>query len=209
MKQIILASNSFRRKELLKKLVPNFLVEPADIDEKYDINLSHYDLIKKISYDKAKYVFDKHPNDIIIAGDTAVSFEGKIIGKPERELINKYGEEKYKILFDSDENIKNEVKKEAYKILKNFSGKTHIVLTGVCIMSKERIFNDVSEVKVTFSEISDSDIYEYINTGEPFGKAGAYGAQDNAGKFIKYIEGDFYSIVGFPLNMVFEELKKF
>ena len=207
MKKIILASNSFRRRELLSKLGFEFDIEAADINEDFSLNLEPRELIKEISYRKGKYVFDIHPDSIVISGDTAVSYEGEILGKPERDLLLKYGEDKFYDLMKTDEKVKKEAFEAAYIMLKKLSGSTHDVLSGICIMSDKRKFLDVSVTKVSFSELSDDEIFKYIESGEPFGKAGGYAAQENGGKFIKLINGDFFTIVGFPLNMVYEELK--
>lgn len=207
MKKIILASNSYRRKELLSHLGFEFTVEASDIVENFDRGLSPADLIKQISYEKGKCILDKHPDSIIISGDTAVSYDNLILGKPERDLLTKYGSDKFYELMKKDDTVKKEAYKAAYDMLKKLSGSTHEVLTGICIMSSKRKYLDLSVTKVTFSELGDDEIYEYIDSLEPFGKAGGYAAQENAGKFIKRIDGDFFTVVGFPLNMVYEELK--
>lgn len=207
MKKIILASNSYRRKELLSKLGYEFTVEAADIVENFDKGLHPVDLIREIAYEKGKVVLDKHPDSIVISGDTAVSYNNEILGKPERDLLVKYGEENFYELMKNDIAVKKEAYTAAYNMLKKLSGSTHDVLTGICIMSSKRKFLDLSITKVTFSELSDDEIYEYIESGEPFGKAGGYAAQENASKFIKSVNGDFFTVVGFPLNMVYQELK--
>ena len=207
MKKIILASNSYRRKELLSKLGFSFEVEAADIDENFDKGLKPPDLIRQIAYEKGKCILDKHRDAIVISGDTAVSYNNEILGKPERDLLVKYGEENFYELMKKDAIVKQEAYAAAYDMLKKLSGSTHDVLTGICIMSDKRKYLDVSVTKVTFSELSDDEIYEYIKSEEPFGKAGGYAVQENGGKFMKSIDGDFFTIVGFPLNMVYQELK--
>ena len=207
MKDIILASNSFRRKELLSKLNIKFDVEVSDVDEIFDKNINIYDQVKNISYLKAKSVLDKNKNKIVIGSDTVVYFNNNIIGKPEREILEKYKINNFYEVIRKDDKILKEANDIAYNILKSFSKSTHSVITGIAILSDKREYIDVSETKVTFDELTDEDIIEYVESGEPFGKAGGYAVQENAGKFIKKIDGDYWTIVGFPLNLVFRELK--
>lgn len=207
MKKIILASNSFRRKELLSKLNIKFDVKVANISEDFDENIDVLETVKNISFLKAKKVFDENRDCIVIGSDTVVYFKNKIIGKPERDLLKKYNTDDFYKLIRENKDVLREAEDLAFNMLKSFSNNTHEVLTGVSIISENRVFKDVSVTKVTFSDLSDSDILDYVKTNEPFGKAGGYAVQENAGKFIKRIEGDFWTIVGFPLNMFFNELK--
>ena len=207
MKKIILASNSFRRREILSKLGYKFDVKVPDIEEDFSYDLPAIEVIKKISYEKAKKVLENNISSIVIAGDTAVVLDGVIMGKPERDLEKKYGSSNlYKLLL-KDEKVFREAKDLAYKMLKKMSGRTHEVITGICIMSSKKVYLDATVSKVTFSELTDKEINDYIEEREPFGKAGGYALQENAGKFVKHIDGDFFSIVGFPLNLVYQELK--
>lgn len=208
MKKIILASNSFRRRELLSKLGYEFSVEVANIEENFSYDLPAIEVIKKISYEKAKKVLENNLESIVIAGDTAVVLDGVIMGKPERDLEKKYGSTNLYNLMIKDEKVFEEAKSLAYNMLKKMSNRTHEVITGICIMSSKKKYLDATVSKVTFSDLTDKEIMEYINEREPFGKAGGYALQENAGKFVKHIDGDFFSIVGFPLNLVYQELKK-
>ena len=207
MKKIILASNSFRRRELLSKLNIKFDVKVANIDEDFDKSIDVLESVKNISYLKAKKVFDENKDAIVIGSDTIVYFNNEIIGKPERELLKKYNTDDFYKLIRENENVLKEAEDIAFNMLKSFSNRTHEVMTGIAIISENRVFKDVSITKVTFSNLTDDDILEYVKTNEPFGKAGGYAVQENAGKFIERIDGDFWTIVGFPLNIVFNELK--
>lgn len=124
MKKIILASNSYRRKELFSKLGFSFEVEAADIDENFDKGLKPPDLIRQIAYEKGKCILDKHRDAIIISGDTAVSYNNEILGKPERDLLVKYGEENFYELMKKDAIVKQEAYAAAYDMLKKLSGST-------------------------------------------------------------------------------------
>ena len=143
----------------------------------------------------------------MIGSDTVVYFNNNIIGKPEREILEKYKINNFYEVIRKDDKILKEANDIAYNILKSFSKNTHSVITGIAILSDKREYIDVNETKVTFDELTDEDIIEYVESGEPFGKAGGYAVQENAGKFIKKIDGDYWTIVGFPLNLVFRELK--
>ena len=182
MKKLILASQSPRRKELLGKCGIPFETDPADIDESFNHDNHIDDEIRRLSMRKAQEGLRKHPDAVIIGSDTVVAVGGKVLGKPQNE-------------------------KEAEDMLYMLSGKTHQVITGLCIMSSRRTFSDVSVAEVTFAELSRKEIEDYIASGEPMDKAGAYAIQGLAGRFITGISGDYYSIVGLPLNMVYEELK--
>ncbi len=182
MKNIILASQSPRRKELLEKCGIPFTCIPADIDETLQKDLSLTKAVREISYLKAKAILEAHPDSIVIGSDTIVALQGVVLGKPK-------------------------TKEKAFEMLKRLQGNTHEVITGIAIISQQRTFKDVSVSKVTFASMSDEEINEYIETGECFDKAGGYGIQGIGGRFISHIEGDYYSIMGLPLNIVYEELK--
>lgn len=182
MKQLILASQSPRRKELLEKCEIPFLTDPADIDETLKEGLSIPEQIEELSCRKASAVLRRHPDGIVIGSDTAVVIDGKILGKPKNE-------------------------EDAYAMLNELQGNTHQVVTGLCIRSKKRMYQNVTVSDVTFAPMSEEEIRKYIATGECMDKAGAYGIQGYGGRYITQIRGDFYSIMGLPLNLVYEEMK--
>ena len=195
MKKIILASNSPRRKELLEKHGIEFSVTVSKADENIKDYNSASDFAVKASLAKAEAVLNKIKankdflkNDyIIIAADTVVTLNNIIYGKPKN-------------------------KDDAFKILSELSGKTHYVITGVTIIKnikkennlKTYTFFDKTEIK--FKNISFKEIDEYIKTGEPFDKAGAYAIQGKAAKFVESINGDFENVVGLPVYKVLKFL---
>lgn len=181
-KKFILASRSPRRKELLEKCGITFECEPADIDETLDETLSLQEAVKDLSFRKADAILKEHPESIIIGSDTIVTLDGKVLGKPvDRE--------------------------DAKNMLRKLSGRTHQVITGLCILSSSRRYCNASVSDVTFMNMSEEEIDAYVQSGECDDKAGAYGIQGLGGKYITHISGDYYAIMGLPLNMVYEELK--
>lgn len=190
MKSIILASESPRRKELLEKIGLKFKVVKSDFKEYADTKLSPHQLVRKLSLEKAKTVFKNHPpasgkKSIIIAADTFVVCNGKILGKPKDE-------------------------KDAEKMLKFLSGKVHLIITGFTIIDDNlnRMTTKSQETKVWMRKLSAKEINDYIATKEPFGKAGAYAIQEKGSVFIEKIEGDFFNAVGLPIYALAQELKK-
>ena len=179
---IILASQSPRRRELLEKCGVSFTCDPADIDETMDLSNHLNTEIQNLAYRKAEEVLKRHPEALVIGSDTIVVLNGEVLGKPKDEA-------------------------DATRMLKELQGNTHEVVTGLCFLSQKRKYTDVSISKVTFAPMSDEEIGEYISTGECMDKAGAYGIQGFGGKYIQKIEGDYYTIMGLPLNLVYEELK--
>lgn len=190
MKSIILASKSPRRKELLEKIGLKFKAVKSNYKEIIDSKLNPHELSEKLSLEKAKAVYWKNPpargkNSIIIAADTLVVCDGKILGKPKGQ-------------------------KDAKKMLSFLSNKAHLVITGFTIINGnlKKIITKSIETKVFMRKISVSEIDTYIKTKEPFDKAGAYAIQGKAKKFIKTIDGDLLNAIGLPLNSLMKELKK-
>ncbi len=180
---LILASNSPRRKELLAMLGYEFEVKPSNCDESTNIT-NPAALVKELSKRKAHGVIKTSDDDVIIGSDTVVSIDGKILGKPK------------------DEN-------DAAKMLHLLSGKTHTVFTGITILSKDKETTDVIKCDVTFKTLTETEIYDYINSGEPMDKAGAYGIQGKGSALVKKVNGDFFAVVGFPCCYVNSTLNSF
>ena len=179
---VILASASPRRQELLKRIFDNFFVVPADIDETLpeDIGAEFGPIF--LAAQKAEAIADSYPSDLIIAADTVVFSDGNVLGKPK----------------DRD---------EAMKMLHSLSGKTHKVITGCCVR-KGNCFTSFSEESlVTFYDLSDEEINAYVSSGGSDGKAGAYGIQDQGAFFVEKIDGDYYNIVGLPIAKLYREIK--
>lgn len=182
---VILASASPRRQELLKLIFNDFSVEPANIDEtvRKSIELEQYP--EYLALKKARYIAENHPIDCMVIGsDTGVFIDNIMLGKPENE-------------------------QQAKEMLKLLSGKTHKVITGCSIFCKGKniSFSEVTEVE--FYRLTDKEIDEYIATGEPMDKAGAYGIQGKGALLVKRINGDYYNVMGLPVGALRQKLKMF
>lgn len=184
---IILASNSPRRKELLSGLdIPYEIKTLPDIDESYPGYLTGEDIAIYIAKEKADaYLDNMADNTLLITADTIVLLDGKVYGKPQDEA-------------------------EAKQMLHDLSDKTHQVLTGVCITTKEKqkAFGVSSEVR--FSKLDDDEIEYYVAKYKPLDKAGAYGVQEWIGYIaVEYISGSYFNIMGLPIQRLYRELKEF
>ena len=181
--RIILASKSPRRREILQNLGLEFEVITADTNEECDITDGAL-LAEELSLRKAKAVADGIELDdtVVIGCDTVVVCDGKILGKPKDRA-------------------------DAEKMLRMLSGKAHSVISGLTLIGGGNIITASEETKVFFDELTESEIEEYISTDEPYDKAGAYGIQGLAGKFIGRIEGCYFNVVGLPVNLLYRCLK--
>jgi len=185
-KIIVLASASPRRKELLEQIGLKFEVEPSNHPEDTHLRLKPRELAKAISYQKALAVAEKRKGAIVIAADTLGVLKGKIIGKPKTDA-------------------------EAIAILKELSGKSHTVITGFTVldMDKNRVLTKSVETKVHMKRLTPEQIDSYVKSGEPLDKAGAYAIQGLGATIVDKIEGDYFNVVGLPLNALVEGLKEF
>lgn len=182
---IVLASKSPRRKELLGLLDLDFQIITADIDETIDSSLPIADEVARLSYDKAAAIKPKvSPDAIIISADTVVELDGKVMGKPNDKL-------------------------DAFNMLKSLSGNKHNVLSGVTVMQGDKHISKTVVTKVHFRDLSDEEINAYIKTNEPMDKAGSYGIQGKASKFVSSINGDYFNVVGLPVCELSLMLKNF
>jgi septum formation protein len=187
---IVLASASPRRQELLRNAGIAFAVQPADIDESPHDGESPVECAQRLAQEKALAVSRRRPQDCVLGADTIVVVDEKILGKP-RDAA------------------------DAARMLRLLSGRTHEVITGVCLVgpvgelrTENRELRTGSETtRVTLCEISDDDISEYIATGEPMDKAGAYAIQGIASRWIPRIEGDYSNVVGLPVALVYRMLQ--
>ncbi|MBI3041003.1 MAG: septum formation inhibitor Maf [Chloroflexi bacterium] len=186
MKEVILASASPRRKELLEKIGLRFKVEPGNYQEAIPSGLAPHELARKISLEKAKVVARQHPNVIVIAADTFVVFGSQILGKPHTE-------------------------KEARKMLAAISGQSHAVITGFSIIDtgNNKTLSQSVETKVYIRKLSRAEIDAYVKSKEPLDKAGAYAIQGLGAVFVEKIEGDYFNVIGLPLSALTEALKEF
>jgi septum formation protein len=194
MKSIILASKSPRRKELLKMLGLKFRVVDNNYKEKVDPKLKPEQLAKKLSLGKAKAMAAKNPRAVIIAADTIVVLKKESLGKHSTSVV--LG--------------KPHTGAKAKQMLKKLSGKMHLVITGLTIIDTEKntVFSKAITTKVYFKKLTPLEIDAYIKTKEPLDKAGGYAIQGLGSLLIKKIEGDYFNIVGLPLNILAEGLKK-
>ena len=184
MARIILASKSPRRKELMELLKIPFEVIVSDIDEEINYQNDLVKEIEKLSFQKANAVHVNHQDAMVIGSDTIVKIGNDVLGKPHSI-------------------------EEAKKMLKELSDNTHEVVTAVTIMYKDRIETFSNIAKVTFYPLSDEEIEEYVHTNEPMDKAGSYAIQGDGAKFVRSIDGDFYTIVGLPVAELYHRLKKY
>lgn len=181
--KIILASSSKRRQELLRFLFDDFTIKTKEVDETLKTGLTLDEALKDLAVRKSE-VLEIEDDCLIISADTVVVFGDKILGKPKDD-------------------------QQAFEYLKMLSGNVHEVKTAVCLKTINKTDCFVSSAKVYFSDMNDDEIKEYIKTNEPFDKAGAYGIQGYGSKFIEKIEGDYYTIMGLPINALYKHLKFF
>ena len=183
--EIILASNSPRRKELLSGLDIDYVIKTLPgIDESYPEGLQKEEIPVYIARKKAlAYQTSLHENSLLITADTIVWLDGKAYGKPQDE-------------------------QEAKEMLRALSGRTHEVLTGVCLADKEKEKTFCAVSKVKFAALDDEEIDYYIDRYKPYDKAGSYGVQEWIGYIgVESIEGSFYNVMGLPVRMLYKELK--
>jgi septum formation protein len=185
---IVLASASPRRQELLKNAGIEFVVRPANIGEVQHAGEDAAAFAERMARDKARAVHDSALDSVILAADTIVLVGDQILGKP------------------SDP-------EDAARMLRLLSDRQHFVITGVCLIgtdSQEADFEDVRSEKtaVHFAALTDAEIRDYIATGEPMDKAGAYAIQGRASPWISKIEGDYFNVVGLPVDLVWRMLRE-
>ncbi|MBR5022320.1 MAG: septum formation inhibitor Maf [Oscillospiraceae bacterium] len=180
---VILASQSPRRQELLKLFNIPFTVRVADIDETMDESKLPYDEVARVSRLKAMAV-PREEDDVVIAADTIVVCDGKVLGKPKDEA-------------------------DARRMLHLLSGRDHQVMTGVSVLRGEKILSCTEVTDIHFRELTEKEIDDYIRTGEPMDKAGSYGIQGGAALFAEKLCGDYFNVVGLPvcrLGKLLEEI---
>ena len=183
--QIILASGSPRRKFFFEKMQLNFIVKVIPVKEKYPPGLNGIETARHIAHKKSEAFFEKiKKNQLVITADTIVWHKNKPLGKPSNSI-------------------------EAKIMLKKLSNSSHEVITAVCFLTKEKIeiIHEVSTV--TFGQVSENEINDYIKTGSPFDKAGSYGIQDSFGiRNIVSINGSYTNIIGLPVAQVFKKINE-
>jgi len=184
-RQYILASKSPRRQQLLAEAGYEFEVRTKSVEENYRSNLHYSEVPGYLATKKAKAIFPEIDQEIIIASDTIVVCEEEILGKPKDY-------------------------QDAVRMLNILSGKEHHVITGVCLMDKKKevIFSDTTSVR--FKALTSEEINYYINEFQPYDKAGGYGIQEWIGMIgINEIRGSYFTVMGLPIQRLYEELNKF
>ena len=179
--EIILASGSPRRRELLGLICPEFRVEVSGADEHLTETLSPEELVARLAEKKAAEVASRFPEDVVIGSDTVVELDGEILGKPRDRA-------------------------EAVSMLSRLAGREHRVHTAVQILSPRGSRSLVSTAEVHFAPMTGAEIDWYVSTGEPMDKAGAYGIQGYACRYITGIRGDYYTVMGLPVQMLYRAL---
>lgn len=180
---IVLASESTRRIDILRSLGISFAIMPPAIIERRRPYESPKDYVLRISYEKAQKVGSLFPEKWIIGADTVVVHKGRVLGKPKTE-------------------------EDAFAMLKRLRANWHKVFTGYCILnvSKRIVYQDVAETKVFIKDLTDEEIAKYVETSEPFDKAGSYAVQGKGGYMVKEIKGSYTNVVGLPICEITEAL---
>ncbi|HVO62329.1 MAG TPA: Maf family protein [Terriglobales bacterium] len=191
---LILASASPRRQELLRNAGIPFIVEPTDIPEVPHPDEAPKDFVERLACEKARVIAQNHLDDFVLGADTAVVVEDEILNKPADRA-------------------------DATRMLRLLSGRTHQVMTGVCVIAPGKQLRTQNrepgtelvrseKTAVTFEKLSKEEIDFYVSTGEPMDKAGAYGIQGIASRWISRIEGDYFNVVGLPVALVYRMMRE-
>ena len=180
--QLILASQSPRRKELLGLFHIPFTVRVADIDETMDKNKAPSEEVARVSRSKALAV-PRTQEDVVIAADTIVVLEGRVLGKPKDTA-------------------------DAQAMLTALSGRDHQVMTGVTVLKGQTCLTHTEITDIHFRSLSQQEIGNYVSTGEPMDKAGAYGIQGGAALFAERLQGDYYNVMGLPVCRLYQMLRQ-
>jgi len=183
MDKLILASNSPRRRQLMDMLGLDFEVILGNVEETIDPDLEPDDLVMDLAMQKATDVFRGHKDRIVLGFDTMVYVGNQPLGKPKSP-------------------------EDAARMLKLLSGRTHTVVTGCAIITKKVSKSFCERAEVAFHAMSDAEIDGYVRSGEPFDKAGAYAVQGLGAKFVKGIDGDFFTVMGLPVSRLYHELMR-
>jgi len=183
LEKIILASNSPRRKELFKLLNIDYEIITSNIEEVIQDDLPAEEMVMELAFQKAVDIFKTHKDRIVMGFDTLVYIDNELFGKPKS-------------------------KSEAIEMLKKLSGKTHFVVTGCALISKQLSKSFYEQTRVSFYEMTEQEIMEYVESGEPMDKAGAYAIQGLGSKFVRSVNGDFFTVMGLPIARIYHELKE-
>ena len=179
---LILASQSPRRREILTNAGIPFLVRAASVPEAQNAGETPHEYVSRLSRSKAEAV-EMFSGEVILGADTVVLLDGKVLEKPAND-------------------------RQAREMLHALSGREHSVLTGICLRHAAGLVSNVEETRVQFCSLTADEIDQYAGSGEPMDKAGAYGIQGLASKFIERINGCYFNVVGLPIALVYRELKR-
>jgi len=179
---VVLASNSPRRKELLTAAGIPYVVRGPDIEEVRRPDEPAVDYVRRMAEEKA-FAIPISPGEIVLAADTTVVLQEHILEKPRDHA-------------------------DAERMLRLLSGQEHEVITGICLRTAGQKIIDVAITKVRFVQMTEQELADYVASGEPMDKAGAYGIQGRASKFIDRVEGCYFNVVGLPISLVYYHLKK-
>lgn len=180
--QIVLGSKSARRKELLELMGYEFSVDGADTDETVRDYRDPEDYVRKIALKKSEVIAKRHPDKLVICADTVVCIKNEILGKP----------------VSPD---------DARRMIRLLSGRCHYVLTAVVLDYRGRKVSFVEKTEVVIDRLTEEEIEEYVASDEPYDKAGAYAIQGRFAKHISKINGDYYNVMGLPINRLYHEIK--
>ena len=181
---VILASQSPRRRELLSRIISDFDVVPADINEEVKGYFTPMDYVLTMAAQKATHIAKQFPNDLVIGSDTIVTIDNEILGKPAS-------------------------RDDAFRMLRQLSGRTHKVYTSVVLMKDDQESSATVPATVEFYDLTDEEINRYLDTKEYADKAGAYGIQEQGALLVKSIQGDYYAIMGLPIATLYRMLPSF
>jgi septum formation protein len=182
--RLILASKSPRRAELLSRLGLSFEIQPADVDEEYVDNEMPAAHAERLAREKAITVAAREPGALVVGSDTIVILGSHVLGKPESEA-------------------------EAVRMLERLSGREHEVFTGVAVATGDRVKSALERVRVRFRNLDRRECEEYVATGEPMDKAGAYGIQGFGSALVESIDGDYFAVMGLPVVRTLALLESF
>lgn len=183
MTRVILASASPRRAELLRAAAIDFDVQPADVDETVHEGETPEAYVRRVAIEKARALASRVPDAVVLAADTTVVVDAHILAKPADD-------------------------EDARRMLRMLSGRSHEVLTGVCVARGRDEETRVASTLVTFAPLTDEEIAWYVASGEPADKAGAYAIQGLASRFVTRIDGSYSNVVGLPVAVVYEMLSR-
>ncbi len=181
MPELILASASPRRRELLATAGFVFSVRSQPVEELWSVNESPLEYVRRLSYEKA-IAAGANADEIILGADTVVVVDDDVLEKPRDPA-------------------------DAHRMLQLLSGRRHQVITGVCLLHDGGVVQDHAVTEVTFAPLNDAEISEYVQSGEPMDKAGGYGIQGLAAKFVDRIDGCYFNVMGLPLSLVYRHWK--